>query len=133
MAGAVVAPVVAGLVAGVAFVVLFALYEPKPAESTVIIPEGSSYSESGRNFTPETITVMIGVNSTVVWVNQDTVPGSVRANDQSDPDFFSAASKPIFILPGDEFGYTFTQSGEFDYRSEPHPWKHGTVIVLPGK
>lgn len=123
----------AGLVAGVAFIVLFALYEPEPAESTVIIPEGSSYSESGRNFTPETITVMIGVNNTVAWVNQDTVPSSVRANDQSDLGFFTAASKPIFILPGDEFRYTFTQPGEFDYHSEPHPWKHGTVIVLPGK
>ena len=123
----------AGLAAGVAFVMLFALYEPKPVESTVIIPEGSSYSESGKNFTPETITVMIGVNNTVVWVNQDTVPGSVIANDQGDPDFFNATNKPIFLLPGDEFRYTFTRSGEFDYHSEPHPWKHGTVIVLPEK
>ena len=122
----------AGLVAGVAFVVLFALHD-FARESTVIIPEGSSVPENGRNFTPETITVMIGVNNTVVWVNQDMVPGSVRANDQSDPDFFAAANKPIFLLPGDEFRYTFTRSGEFGYHSEPHPWKHGTVIVLPGK
>lgn len=132
MAGTVVAPVVAGLVVGAAFVVLFALHD-FARESTVIIPEGSSVPENGSNFTPETIMVMIGINNTVVWVNQDTVPGSVRANDQSDPDFFTAASKPIFILPGDEFRYTFTQPGEFDYHSEPHPWKHGTVIVLPGK
>jgi plastocyanin len=123
----------AGLVAGVAFIVLFALYEPEPAESTVIIPEGSSYSESGRNFTPETITVMIGVNNTVVWVNQDTVPGSVIANDQSDPDFFDATSKPDFLMPGDEFRHTFTLPGEFGYHSEPHPWMRGAVTVLPGR
>src|SRR5688500_9672431 len=106
------APVIAGLAAGVAFVVLFAMYAnliPAKAMSIVIIPEGSSDSESGKNFTPETITVMIGVNNTVVWVNQDTVPGSVIASDHGDPEFFNATSEPDFLMPGDEFRYTFTQ------------------------
>ena len=132
MAGT-IAPVIAGLVAGAAFVVLFALHDFGARESIVIIPEGSSFDGSGKNFTPETITVMIGVNNTVVWVNEDTVPSTVVASDSGDPDFFKATVEPDFLMPGDEFRYTFTLPGEFEYHSEPHPWKQGKIIVLPDR
>jgi plastocyanin len=132
VAGAVVAPVVAGLVVGAAFVVLFVLHD-FARESTVIIPEGSSVPENGSNFTPQTLTVMVGVNNTVVWVNQDVVPSTVIADNEGDPDFFDATSKPDLLMQGEQFRYKFMRPGEFDYHSEPHPWMRGTVVVLPGR
>lgn len=114
----------AGLAAGVAFVLLFALYGIEPAKSIVVIQEGSSVEESGKNFEPRIITVVIGVNNTVAWINQDVVPNTVVADNNGEPD-------PL--MQGEEFRYTFTRPGEFGYHSEPHPWMRGTVIVLPGR
>ena len=112
---------------------MFALHDFGTRESIVVIPEGSSSGDGGLNFTPETITIMIGVNNTVVWINKDIVPGTVVASDNGDPDFFKATVEPDFLLPGDEFRHTFTRPGEFGYHSEPHPWMHGKIIVLPGR
>lgn len=136
MAG-IVAPVSVGLAAGVALVVLFAMYAnsiPARTVSTVIIPEGSSFDSSGKNLTPETIKVMIGVNNTVAWVNRDVAVSSIVADDRGDQDFFDATSQPDFLLPGEEFRHAFMWPSEFGYHSEPHPWKQGAVIspYLPG-
>jgi len=133
MAGTVVAPVVAGLFAGVAFVVLFALYEIEPGRSIVVIQDGSSVEESGKNFEPRIITVAIGINNTVAWINQDVVPSTVVADNNGDPDFFDATSEPDLLMQVEQFRHTFTRQGEFGYHSEPHPWMRGTVIVLPGR
>ena len=109
-----------------------------PQTTIVIIPEGSSNPNSKHhNFEPATVTVVIGVNNTVRWINQDTVSSTVRADSGDDPDFLKATdekrnSERPFLMPGDAFEYTFTKVGEFGYHSEPHPWKKGTVIVLPG-
>jgi len=111
------------------------------AESTqaiVLIPEGSSLESSQHNnFEPAEITVVIGVNNTVRWINADSVPSKVISDDRTDPEFFEAThagpDADIFLLPGDVLEFTFTKPGSYGYHSEPHPWKHGTVIVLsPG-
>lgn len=78
---------------------------------------------------------MIGGNNTVRWVNEDVTSGSVVANDKSDPDFYNATNNEegglkTLLDPGMTFEFTFTKPGEFGYHSEPHPHKHGTVIVL---
>jgi len=124
-------PVAGGLAVGVAFIVLLALtLSPGKSISTVIIPEGSSLETTERNnFEPAVIRVVIGVNNTVQWINQDDTLHSIRAVDEGDPDFYGA-TKDIFLMPGETFEYTFTKPGRLDYHMEPHPHRKGTVVVL---
>lgn len=103
----------------------------------VTIPEGSSLENSEQNnFEPAVIKVVIGINNTVGWINEDTISIAIVADDKSDPAFYDATyddtnDRPKVLLePGEIFEFTFTRPGEFGYHGEPQPWKHGTVIVL---
>jgi plastocyanin len=73
-------------------------------------------------YSPDSIRVMIGVNSTVTWVSHslafDTVTG-VNAS-------FSSGQ----IAPGQTYTYTFLQPGTYQYRCIYHPWMVGYVTVL---
>jgi plastocyanin len=140
----VAAPTIAGLAVGVALVAIFSVMDQgntgftteKPSHVTVIIPESSSSDSEQSNFEPATIKVVIGVNNTIRWVNDDTVPYSVVADDNGDPDFYDITSDDAAGLPkswlgsGETFEFTFTKPREYGYHSVPHPQMHGAVIVL---
>lgn len=110
-----------------------------PTTVTVVIPEGSSLASSEHNnFEPDEITVVIGVNNTVSWINMDKTASSIVAGDDTDPLFAEAArvvqgdaKAANFLGPGESFEFTFTKTGIFSYYSVPHPHKHGLVVVLP--
>ena len=76
------------------------------------------------NYYPENVTVVLGVNDTVVWVSHslayDTVTG-VNGTLGSGP-----------IAPGGTFSHTFTAPGMYPYQCVYHPWMTGTVKVLAG-
>jgi plastocyanin len=74
------------------------------------------------SFSPNTITVVIGINNTVVWTNDGTVDHTVTANGGS---FLSGD-----LAPGSNFTNTFTTPGTFAYHCSIHPIMKGTVIVL---
>lgn len=82
---------------------------------------GSVNPEQQENYSPQVIKVVLGVNSTVVWLNEDLVPSSVT----SDQGHFDSGP----IQPNQTWSYTFTKEGIYDYHSEPHPWMKGVVIV----
>jgi plastocyanin len=92
-----------------------------PATSNVTILAGAAYPNS-TGFSPSIITVVIGVNNTVRWVNNDTAPHTVTATDHS----FDSGN----LNPGDTWTYTFTQPGTYTYVCTYHPWMKGTVIVV---
>lgn len=126
------------LVFGILFSLLYAAsaVPDRPRVVTVTIPEGSSSPTSEHNnFEPAVIQVIIGTNNTVKWVNEDTTFSSIRADDRSDPEFWRATNLDegnddrLLLAPGDSFQFTFTKPGAYGYHSEPHPHKHGTVIV----
>jgi len=85
------------------------------------INSGSALNTTSIYFSPTTITVVIGVNSTVVWTNYDSAEHTVTATDNS----FNSG----FIQPGQSFSYTFTTPGTYGYYCTIHPWMKGTVIV----
>lgn len=140
------------LVLILAFGILFSLLyfsevsQNQPRVVKVLIPEGSSlYGSARNNFEPETIAVVIGVNNTVRWENQDVTTHSVIASSEDDPLFYDATnlqcenddddscsvvSSKNLLLPGETFEFTFTKPGVFDYHMVPHPHMQGTVIVL---
>jgi len=124
------------MVFGFLFTLLYVSEVIPPAASTVIvmIPKGSSfYSSAHNNFEPDIAKVVIGVNSTVRWINKDVTSISVRANSVDDPAFFNATVGVSLLAPEETFDFIFNKAGVFGYHGEPRPWMQGTIIVLePG-
>jgi len=143
------APLIMGLAVGVSFILLFSLFpgssisKRQPAISIVLFVEGASLPDApNQGIEPRIITVKIGANNTVRWINRDTIPHGVPIPD--DPNIepgFAKASEMIysgngtvsFLMPGgkNSFQYTFTHPGRIEYHMVPHPQMKGTVIVLP--
>jgi len=91
----------------------------------VIIPRGAVI-EGNRHLIPEVITVVLGVNNTVTWINQDDT-GHGFASDKSGVDFWGSSG---ILKPEESFSVTFYSPGIYEYHGEPHPWETGKVIVL---
>ena len=94
---------------------------PPTAVARVAIPMGSGTNTSSPGYSPEIITVVIGVNNTVVWTNDDDVPHTVTASNK----LFDSGN----MNQGDTFSYEFTTPGVYTYACSYHPWMKGTVIV----
>lgn len=92
-----------------------------PSSVAVSLVQGAGTNTSSRGFKPDTITVVLGVNNTVVWTNNDGSPHTVTAQDGS----FDSAN----MAPGAVYTYTFTRAGTYSYHCTYHPWMIGTVIV----
>ena len=107
-------------------------------KALIRILEGGSIEGSKKYLDPQVATVIIGVNNTVVWMNDDTVPQTLASdNDYRDPisGLFDTRDRPAeeggaFIMPGQTWEFTFTQPGRYNYHGEPHPWVQGTIVVL---
>lgn len=95
---------------------------PSPIFSNqVSIPRGSDSPEQQLNVMPQTVTITLKENNTVSWINQDDVPSTLTADDNS--------WTTGLIKPGKSVAITFNHTGVFNYHGEPHPWKKRTVIV----
>jgi hypothetical protein len=73
------------------------------------------------SFNPQNITVVLGVNSTVTWTNNDNVTHTVTAFDNS----FSGS-----VSPHKTFTHTFTAAGVYSYHCSIHNFMKGSVTVL---
>lgn len=134
--------IIAALVAGVSVAVFtgiiinttlprntFALDVIHPPQSvTVTIPAGASLADNNVNFTPKDITVVLGVNNTVVWVNENVNPERVIGQDEDMPGGFGKI-RTLIEPEGGTFAFTFTEEGTYNYLSAAHPWLQGTVTV----
>lgn len=139
MAGSdgIAAAVVAGLFTGAAFIVLFSVFFSNSQLATVVvIPAGASIELN--SYEPAFVKVTVGVNNTVRWINQDSVPHGIRSDDgYKDPltgipfdSYTKSGNGSSFLMPGEAFEFTFREPGEYHYHMEPHPWMQGTVLVL---
>jgi len=72
-------------------------------------------------FNPGPVTVVIGVNNTVTWTNEDAVTHTVTADSGS----FNTS-----VPAGKTFTHTFTTAGNFTYHCSIHTYMKGTVRVL---
>ena len=102
----------------------------QPGSSSAKTAVVSMLAGSGTNastpdaYSPDPITVVVGVNNTVSWANNDSSPHTITADDGS----FGSGN----IAPGSSFTYTFTTAGTYKYHCLYHPWMVGTVIVKSG-
>ena len=88
----------------------------------ITIPDGAGVDTSSAGYAPATISVMIGLNSTVTWVNQDTAPHTVTAK--------GGSFNSLNLEPGKSFTYTFTVPGTYTYYCLYHSWMKGEVKVV---
>lgn len=104
----------------------------------VRIPEGSDKAPSAFNVTsllkgtysyPVNITVVIGVNNTVQWRNDDDVAHTVSS-------FIVPKGAQAFnsnlIEPGGTFSVSFAVPGLYRYTCIWHPWVAGQITVKAG-
>lgn len=113
--------------------------EVEDVYSVVRLSQGASQPDSPKNFEPSKITVVIGSNNKVMWINDDYSESTVLADDNSDSGFFNAThlhggtyspTAGASLHQGEVFEYTFTKKGTYGYHCSIHPWMHGTVVVV---
>jgi len=117
-----------------ALTVLFVLgmslaVSPASAQSSVVvtIPNGARNGPaSAPGYAPDGITVVIGVNNTVTWTNDDDAYHSVYSS--TVPAGASAFHSPNLGFR-DNFTQTFTVAGTYYYYCSLHSWMTGTVTV----
>ncbi len=76
----------------------------------------------GASFYPAQLTLVIGVNNTVIWTNTDVnTPHSATARDGS----FASPT----IQGNQTWSYTFTKPGTYQYYCVFHNYMTGTILV----
>jgi plastocyanin len=85
------------------------------------IVKGAGTNVSSLGFSPSRMAVVMGVNNTITWTNDDISPHTVTATDKS----FDSGN----LNPGQSFTYTFSKPGTYDYICIYHSWMKGTVVV----
>lgn len=106
-----------------------------PQVTQIGILNGAGTTQSSLGFSPDTVTVVIGVNNTVTWTNNDnTMDAGGYLPDHILATTSTGFASPLFtspaLNPGDTFTFTFTTAGTFAYHCNVHPWMQGTVVVL---
>jgi plastocyanin len=92
----------------------------------VILPNGVG-ANPNLNFKPVNIVVVIGVNNTVQWIDQDPTPHTVTST--SVPTGAKAFDSGTINL-GNTFTVTFTVPGTYKYHCTLHPgWMLGSIEV----
>jgi plastocyanin len=104
-----------------------------PQSVTVTIVEGSANPDQERNYVPKQVRGMLGVDNKIVWVNEDTTFHSVTSDngfeDRINGKFDSIATIGL-VEPAGTWEFTFTETGEYPYHCEPHPWMKGKVTIV---
>ncbi|MGH2639033.1 MAG: cupredoxin domain-containing protein, partial [Rhabdochlamydiaceae bacterium] len=88
----------------------------------VSIEAGSAANTTSIYYSPPTIVLVVGVNNTVTWVNNDSAPHTVTADNNN---AFDSGN----LNAGQSWTHTFTTPGTFTYHCSYHLWMKGTVIV----
>ncbi len=98
---------------------------PNSKASIVGISKGTVIT-GNLTLIPETITVVMGINNTVTWINDDDTAHGIASDKGGDDSWGS----PGVLYPGDSFSVTFNSTGIYEYPGVPHPWETGKVVVL---
>jgi plastocyanin len=114
--------VLVGTLSGASINNLLSAYPGGKSPSGVSIVLGATNMSSGAiHFDPATITIVVGVNNTVTWTNNDNTLHTIT----SDSGSFGSG----LLNSGDRWSYTFTTAGTYGYHCSIHSWMTGTVIV----
>ncbi len=91
------------------------------------ILNGAGTNTSSLGYSPANATVTMGMNNTVTWINNDTTPHTVTStNVPAGAQMFDSG----IIQPQQNFTYTFTMEGAYQYYCTLHPWMRANVTVM---
>ena len=93
--------------------------------SSVLIPNGNFDIANTGFYIPLNLEVTTG--TTVIWVNDDSVPHTIQSQDEQGAIIGLFNSAPL--MTGETFEHTFDESGVFSYYCSLHPWRVGIVTV----
>ncbi len=117
----------AGLTSGATVNSLLSSNTSAASESGVIaIVKGANLANNPQFYVPATVTVVIGVNDTITWVNDDVTAHTVTSTNPQG--LFDSGT----FGTGAKWSYTFTQPGTYSYYCTIHPFMKGTVVVKQG-
>ena len=97
----------------------------KAGTANVIIPNGNYDIANSAFYLPLNLEVVVG--TTVVWVNDDTVPHAVQSQDHEGNIIGLFNSAPL--KTGERFAHTFDDEGVYNYFCTLHPWRVGVITV----
>jgi plastocyanin len=103
---------------------------PAPS-STIHVSEysGSANSANPPGYKPDSIVLVIGVNDTVTWTNDDPAAHTVSStNAPSSCASFNSGN----MNSGASYTHTFTVPGTYSYDCRYHSWMTGTIVVKAG-
>lgn len=122
MGGALTVAILLLVIGGISFGI-YSSSNSSAADSVAvsIVAGASNPSNAAGHFVPSSVVLVIGVNNTVTWMNQDYTIHTVTSNSG----LFSSG----LLNHGDTWSYTFTTAGIFQYHCAIHPYMIGTVIV----
>lgn len=99
---------------------------PSTCVNVTIYPNAATVAPG---FAPDTITVVLGRNSTVVWLNNDTSGAPHTVTPKSPTAGWETGSAQLNL--GDTYTYTFTVAGTYQYYCTIHPTvMSGTIKVV---
>lgn len=100
----------------------------------VIMPQGIG-SDQNLNFQPSTIHLVVGVNNTIVFKDEDTTaPHNVWftsvPSGATNPNTAAGQTSFYQLNNGDSVSYTLSTPGTYSYECQFHStWMHGTITV----
>lgn len=94
--------------------------------AVISILNGSSTNRNSTGYMPDNITVVVGVNNTIMWTDNDTKNHKVDSTEVPDD---AEEFKSDVMKPGETFTITLTVPGTYHYRDNAHKWMNGTIIV----
>jgi plastocyanin len=96
---------------------------------SVSIPSGAADPSKPPGYAPDKITLVLGVNASVTWKNDDSAPHTVTSSSvPSGASSFDSGN----MNAGEVYTYTFTTAGTYEYKCSYHSWMAGTVVVVAG-
>ncbi len=96
-----------------------------PSTVQVSIYSGSGNSANPPGYTPDSLTLVIGVNNTVTWTNNDSVHHTVTTTSAPSGASFNSGN----MNGGVTCTHTFTVPGTYQYDCAYHSWMTGTIVV----
>src|SRR2546430_10515364 len=91
----------------------------------VSIYSGSANSANPPGYAPDSITLVIGVNNTVTWTNNDSAHHTVTSTSAPPGGPFNSGNMDA----GATCTHTFTVPGTYQYDCIYHSWMTGTIVV----
>lgn len=99
-----------------------------PSTSKIAIAGGTG-SNNALNFNPPSIKVVIGVNNTISWQNNDSVAHTITFT--SAPSGVSTSTlTDSNLAAGGSYSVTLTTAGTYQYHCTIHSWMTGTITVV---